>query len=295
MLESGSLKHFNIPDLINILGQSKKTGELVIKTRHHEGSLFFRDGILFHALNGPISGEEALYELMGLDNGDFSFNDKQINFPQTIHKDTAELLKEGSLRSEMVSSLSKYSIKTSPNSKFQFKSTYPENLTSYENAVFEVIKHNKDSTIIQIFEQVKLSTVQFANSINGLIGKDIIELIKPEEEAFYGGFQHIVGVFYTEFTSISGLKMSSDLDKKIQDLILLNNWNLDFKDGKIYSNELFNFPIDDQWKIYSAFLNELFAYFGKIYGSDFVTKVINGLLNSNPELKTLLDRLNRIN
>ena len=51
--------------------------------------------------------------------------------------------------------------------------------------------------------------------------------------------------------------MSKDLDKKIQDLIAINTWNLSFKDGRIYTNELFNFQVDEQWKIYKVFLESL--------------------------------------
>ena len=56
---------------------------------------------------------------------------------------------------------------------------------------------------------------------------------------------------------------------KIQDLIKINSLNLDFKDGRIDTKDLFKLDSSEQLSIYKLFLRELKLYISKIYGKDF--------------------------
>jgi hypothetical protein len=293
MLENGNLKHFNLADLINILGQSKKTGELTINAREHQGTLYFNDGVLIHAAHGSLTGEEVVYELMSCESGEFSFNEKPVSVPGSINKTTDELIREGSIRSEIINRLGNKSFRSHPNSIVSLKSGNPENVSADEKVLIELLTKNAGITIIKLLSLTNFMLDSYVDILNNLINKGIVEIQKSEEEAFWESFQHVVNTFYMEFTSISGLKMSIDLEKKIQDLIAINTWNLSFKDGRIYTNELFNFPIEEQWKIYKVFLDELLSYFSKVYGEVFTDKVFKNLSETNPGLKTLLKKLNR--
>jgi len=286
MLENGNLKHFNLADLMNILGQSKKTGELIINSREHPSTLYFQDGVLVHASSGPLSGEEVVYELMSYGSGDFSFNEKEIDISNSIGKNIDEIIREGSLRLEIINRLGKNSLKIDPNSVIHVTNDNPDNLEPEEENLFNLLKSNPDMTIIQLASR----SSNYIDNLNTLMNKGIVEIQKSQDELFWEAFQVVIEYFYQEFTSISGLKMSKDLDKKIQDLIITNTWNLTFKDGKIDTNDLFSFPIDEQWKIYGVFLDELLGYFSKIYGSSFIDRVANTLLETNPALKTLLKK-----
>ncbi len=292
MLENGNLKHFKLADLINILGQSQKTGELVIESRERHGTLYFSNGVLVNANSSSFAGEEVVYELMACESGEFSFNEKPVNINNIIGKDIHELIKEGSRRVDIISRLSKNSsFGRDPYSVVKLK-TSNSSLTDDEKRLSDLLKNASDMTIIKLLEQANFDIGHYVDVLNSLIDKGTINIKKSEEEAFWDSFQKLVNAFYLEFTSISGIKMSKDLDKKIQDLITINTWNLSFKDGKIYTNELFSFPIDEQWKIYKVFLEELLNYFSKIYGSSFIEKVLSTLLGTDPELKTLLEKLN---
>jgi hypothetical protein len=293
MLENGNLKHFNLADLINILGQSKKTGELTINAREHQGILYFLDGVLIHAAHGALTGEEVVYELMSCESGEFGFKEVPVSVPDSIKKSPDELIREGSLRNEIINRLGKSSFRSHPNSVVILKDANRENISSEEKALIDLLTKTSGMTIIKLLSQSNLMLDTYVEVLNNLINKGLAEIQKTEEESFWESFQQVVNAFYLEFTSISGLKMSKDLEKKIQDLIAINTWNLSFKDGRIYTNEIFNFPVDEQWKIYKVFLDELLGYIGKVYGESFTDKVFNNLSETGPGLKTLLKKLNR--
>jgi len=293
MLENGNLKHFNLADLINILGQSKKTGELTINAREFQGTLYFLDGTLIHAAHGALTGEEVVYDLMTCDSGEFSFTEKAVNVTGSIAKSTDELIREGSLRTDIINRLAKSSIRSQPNSLVLIKNDNTVGLDENEQSLLNVLKDNSGTTIINLLSKTNFGIDFYVEVLNKLINKDLIEIQKSAEESYWESFQKVVSTFYSEFTSISGLKMSTDLDKKIQDLITINTWNFSFKDGRIYTNELFNFPIEEQWKIYKVFLDELLSYFSKVYGESFTDKVLKDLSETGPGLETLLKKLNR--
>ena len=56
---------------------------------------------------------------------------------------------------------------------------------------------------------------------------------------------------------------------------------------------VFNFPVEKQWEIYDTFLNKLLDYFVKVYGNDFVEKVLSSL-SEDENLDLLLKKLNRL-
>lgn len=293
MLESGNLKHFNLTDLINILGQSKKTGQLSISSREDKENLYFLDGELIHAEHGLLEGEEVVYELMTHNSGDFSFQEISVNNKKTINKETAELLREGGLRVDLINKLRKNSISSKPNSVVHLKK-FEQQLSGDEEVIVNILKNVPDLSVIKLAKQSNFALEHYIGVLKNLIEKNVIEIQKSDEEILWSLFQKTVNRFYLEFTSISGIKMSNDLDKKIHDLILTNTWNLSFKDGRIYTNELFNFPVEEQWKIYNIFLGELFSYFVKVYGKDFIDKTLNSLSEETPSLEILLKGLNKI-
>jgi hypothetical protein len=291
MLKNGNLKDFHVADLINIIGQSKKSGELRIKHSNNQSILYFSEGNLVDAIHGSLNGEEIIYEVITYESGEFDFVDINTTSENKINRDIDDLINEGSLRIDLINSLRKNSLVSKPNSiiKYLFSSDV---LNESEKALYDKINKNQSISIVDLAKVSDLNIEDFTSTLKSLMEKKFISIQKSDEEMFWKSFQHIVNNLYIEFTSISGIKMTADLDKKIQDLISSDTWNLTFKDGKIYTNELFNFPVDEQWKIYDVFLNKLFDYFIKVYGNDFVDKVLNNLSNEY-NLDVLLKKLKR--
>jgi DNA-binding MarR family transcriptional regulator len=284
MLSNGNLKHFKPVDLINIFNQSKKTGKLEISPSY---SLFFLDGEITHAETESLSGELAVYEIFSLDSGDFIFYDT-VDLPiKTIHKDLNQLLKEGSLKNQLTQLLKNSSISENPNSFLHLNKYELEGLDSNLIMIVEIIKNSKSITLFELAKISGIDISQYSELIQILIDKNIITVIKSDSELLWEAFKLSINTFSEEFKSISGLKLSNELDKKIQDLIILNSWNLSFKGGRIDSNELFNYSEKEQLDLYKVFLFELVNYFNKIYGNSFVEQVFDSIMQANPKIKDL--------
>lgn len=291
MIKNGNLKDFHLADLITIIGQSKKSGELRIKNGDNEAILFFHEGNLVDAQHGSLSGEEIIYELITYESGEFDFVAVNTDSKNKINRNIDELINEGSLRVDLINSLRKTLLISKPNSiiKFLHNSNIPDDS---EKVLYDKIKENNSISIIELAKKSAMNIEYFTGTLKKLKDEGFISIQKSDEEMFWKSFQDIVHNLYTEFISISGIKMSADLEKKIQDLINSDTLNLSFKDGKIYTNELFNFPVEEQWKVYNVFLNKLFDHVIKVYGNDFLEKVLSSL-SINEDIDVLLKKLDR--
>lgn len=70
---TGEMRGFRLPELLQVLGQSKKTGVLTLYGGVAEGSLTLQSGRLVAARTGASSGEEAFFSLLQNLEGRFSF------------------------------------------------------------------------------------------------------------------------------------------------------------------------------------------------------------------------------
>jgi response regulator RpfG family c-di-GMP phosphodiesterase len=92
---SGSLREMDLPDLIQILSQGRKTGNLKISSGNRNGEIHFAGGQIVNALFGDEEGERAFYALLGLSDGFFSIDPKFVPQKATISLGTEALLLEG--------------------------------------------------------------------------------------------------------------------------------------------------------------------------------------------------------
>jgi CRP-like cAMP-binding protein len=93
----------SIGNVIQTLSQNNQTGRLVIQRKSEQGDavdeLVFRQGQVVDAKAGEIDGEEAVYEIMQLVDGKFTFQTDALPPPQkTISRNTTMLLMEGMRR-----------------------------------------------------------------------------------------------------------------------------------------------------------------------------------------------------
>ena len=95
---SGKLSAMPIPELIQILEMSKKTGRLLISTdKLGSAEIFFDAGNICHAhvLDLDVQGEEAVYILFAVTEGEFHFRADETTDKRTVNKHCAALLLEG--------------------------------------------------------------------------------------------------------------------------------------------------------------------------------------------------------
>src|SRR5262249_3516148 len=63
---SGSLREMGLPELVQVLTQGRKSGNLKIRSGNDVGEIHFLEGDVVNALWGKVRGEEAFYAMLKL-------------------------------------------------------------------------------------------------------------------------------------------------------------------------------------------------------------------------------------
>jgi len=102
MALSGTLEDLNFAEIVQVINQGRKTGELIVRRRQEEARiLFFQGEIAQAALEGhhaEIEGAEVVYRLLGWREGEFEFHRSTGWIRRSIQESTDELILEGMKR-----------------------------------------------------------------------------------------------------------------------------------------------------------------------------------------------------
>src|SRR3954466_192066 len=98
MAFQGSLAELHLPDIIQLVSVSAKTGVFHLIDGHLKGEIFLHEGRIVHAQLDDISGEEAVYALAIWNQGDFKFDPGPPSEIRTISKSNTTLLMEAARR-----------------------------------------------------------------------------------------------------------------------------------------------------------------------------------------------------
>lgn len=98
MAFQGSLKELPLPDIVQLVSVSGKTGAFQLKKGDSSGEIFLRDGQMVHAQAGPLEGEEAVYELAVWNEGEFVFQPGRSAPLTSIKRSNTNLLMEAARR-----------------------------------------------------------------------------------------------------------------------------------------------------------------------------------------------------
>lgn len=71
---TGDLAQVALFDLLQVFGQSRRTGKLEVTSAGSVGAVWLRDGQVVDARHGGVSGEKALYRVLSLREGAFAFH-----------------------------------------------------------------------------------------------------------------------------------------------------------------------------------------------------------------------------
>jgi len=94
----GSIQELPVPDIIQLVSVSGKTGMFMLVRGTERGYIYLRNGRIVHAELGGLSGEEAVYALAIWSTGDFQFTPGKENDSVTIEKTNTSLLMEAARR-----------------------------------------------------------------------------------------------------------------------------------------------------------------------------------------------------
>jgi response regulator RpfG family c-di-GMP phosphodiesterase len=95
---SGSLREMPLPDVLQVLSRTRKTGALRITAGGHAGEIQFSSGALCHASFKGARGAEAVYALLALSDGEFALDPSFVPSSRSIQESTENLLLEGMRR-----------------------------------------------------------------------------------------------------------------------------------------------------------------------------------------------------
>jgi hypothetical protein len=98
MAFQGSLAELHLPDIIQLISVSGKTGVFHLTDGGLRGQIYLHEGKIVHAQLDDASGEEAVYALAIWSQGDFRFEPGVATEIRTISKSNTNLLMEAARR-----------------------------------------------------------------------------------------------------------------------------------------------------------------------------------------------------
>lgn len=98
MALQGSLSELSLPDVIQLVSVSGKTGAFHLDRSGEEGAIYLHDGQIVDATVGALRGEHAVYEMAIWSDGEFSFNAGERSEQVTVHRSNANLMMEAARR-----------------------------------------------------------------------------------------------------------------------------------------------------------------------------------------------------
>jgi len=175
MAFQGSLKELPLPDIIQLVSVSGKTGVFVLSKDEQEGQIYLQEGEMVHSEVGSLRGEEAVYELAIWQEGDFVFKPGVETEQRTIKKSNTNLLMEAARRIDEWQVLSKRipSTRMVPIFTNQGSST-SVSFTPHEWAV--ICKVDERRSIEELASVLGMSAFEVCKLLYGLVTAGLIEL-----------------------------------------------------------------------------------------------------------------------
>src|SRR6266571_9185917 len=179
MAFQGSLKELPLPDIIQLVSVSGKTGKFTLSRDHDRGYIYLKNGQMVHATVGDLVGEEAIYALAIWNQGEFQFNPSEEPDRQTITKSNTNLLMEAARRLDEWRVLSKKipSVDLVPEFVVQESREGQINLNTSEWLILSKIDGQR--SVKAIAQASGLSVFDAAKMLYGLITTNLIRLREP--------------------------------------------------------------------------------------------------------------------
>ncbi|MBN8617178.1 MAG: DUF4388 domain-containing protein, partial [Deltaproteobacteria bacterium] len=95
---SGSLRDMGLTEVVQVLGQGRKSGCLRLVSQHRVGEIYFAEGLIVHTVFAQVVGEEGFYQMLLLKDGDFKFDPAAKPKEKTMQASIESLLLEGMRR-----------------------------------------------------------------------------------------------------------------------------------------------------------------------------------------------------
>jgi len=175
MAFQGSLKELPVPDIVQLMSASGKTGLFTLTRGAERGAIYLKNGQMVHSRLGDVTGEEAVYALAIWSSGDFQFSPDDESQEHTITKSNTSLLMEAARRLDEWKVLSKKipGIDAVP-SLCERESPEPVTLSPQEWNLAGKIDGRR--TVEEIARVTGVTPFDVAKTLYGLVAADLVEL-----------------------------------------------------------------------------------------------------------------------
>jgi hypothetical protein len=181
MAFQGSLKELPLPDIIQLVSVSGKTGKFTLSRDGDRGFIYLKNGQMVHATVGDLIGEEAIYALAIWNQGDFQFTPGEEPDRQTISKSNTNLLMEAARRLDEWRVLSKKIPSVEHVPELQPRENRHEQITLNPQEWMLVTRIDGHRSIMEIGKTLNLSSFDVAKILYGMITSELVTLKKKSE------------------------------------------------------------------------------------------------------------------
>ena len=182
MAFQGSLKELPLPDIIQLVSVSGKTGKFTLTRDSDRGFIYLKNGQMVHAMVGDLIGEEAIYSLAIWNQGEFQFNPGEEPERQTITKSNTNLLMEAARRLDEWRVLSKKIPSVDHVPELLARENRHEQVTLNPHEWMLITKIDGNRSIAEIGRTLNLSSFDVAKILYGMITGELVQLKKKIEQ-----------------------------------------------------------------------------------------------------------------
>src|SRR5512143_846918 len=179
MAFQGSLAELHLPDIIQLVSVSGKTGVFHLEDKAHHGRIWLADGKIVHAEVDDLAGEEAVYALAIWRSGEFRFEAGVAAPRVSIQKSNTNLLMEAARRLDEWRVLSKKipSVELVPEFVIQENREGQINLNTMEWLLLSKIDGHR--SVREIAAAAGMGVFDAAKLLYGLVATNLIHLREP--------------------------------------------------------------------------------------------------------------------
>ncbi len=178
MAFQGSLKELPLPDIIQLVSVSGKTGKFTLTRDADKGFIYLKNGQMVHAYVGDLVGEEAIYALAIWNAGEFQFNPGEEPDRQTITKSNTNLLMEAARRLDEWRVLSKKIASVDYVPELMTRENRHEQITLNPQEWMLITRIDGRRSIADIGKTLGMSSFDVAKILYGMITGELVQLKK---------------------------------------------------------------------------------------------------------------------
>lgn len=273
---SGRLADFSLPDVLRIVLHGQKTGYLSVSFKGVESKIFVNQGQLHHAESNGLQGEKAVFDLMTYDPlAEFEFVEESQMPDQTISRDLDTLIQNGIAYLESWRKLGRLYPRFSVNTEVQAVMPAPTiDLSQAEQSLLALVAVHPHLKLHQLAEHSAIELSDLMELLVSLEKKGQIQLIGEERVELQQFFLETANTLFSEFESISGIKLKEEITTRLQKIVEENNWNIELQNGRIVGDKIRTITLDEQKTVFSGYLQQLIGLIAPIYGVTFVQQVM---------------------